>query len=177
MFEEALSMVRRSSGVRSTFAAPRFSSRRCSLVVPGIGTIHGLECESVQPRVQALLWSTADAGHQSASAGRLCNGQRLTTLQIILSRWSATLPLDRQAVAQRGGRLEYFTIAWNRFNWPLRYRLGCRSWMRTPLSEPRKSCPLWRGSGLLASSPAPFRPQLEVSKRSRQRRLTRPVRK
>lgn len=40
MFEEALSMARRSSGVRSTFAAPRFSSRRCSLVVPGIGTIH-----------------------------------------------------------------------------------------------------------------------------------------
>jgi hypothetical protein len=27
-------MAQRSSGVRSTFAAPRFSSRRCSLVVP-----------------------------------------------------------------------------------------------------------------------------------------------
>jgi len=133
--------------------------------------------ESVQPRVQALLRSTADAGHQSASAGRLRNGQRLTTLQIILSRRSATLPLDRQAVAQRGGRLEYFTIACNRFNWPLRYRLGCRSWMRTPLSEPRKSCPLWRGSGLLASSPTPFGPQLEASRPSRQRRSTRQVRK
>jgi len=43
---------------------------------------------------------------------------------------SATLPLDRQAVAQRGRRLEYFTIARNRFNWPLRYRLGCRSTRR-----------------------------------------------
>jgi len=43
---------------------------------------------------------------------------------------SATLPLDRQALAQRGRRLEYFTIARNRFNWPLRYRLGCRSTLR-----------------------------------------------
>ena len=43
---------------------------------------------------------------------------------------SATLPVDRQAVAQRGRRLEYFTIARNRFNWPLRYRLGCRSTLR-----------------------------------------------
>ena len=34
MFEEALSMAQRSSGVRSTFAAPRFSSRQCSLFVP-----------------------------------------------------------------------------------------------------------------------------------------------
>ena len=34
----------------------------------------------------AALRSTADAGHQSASAGRLNNGQRLTTVQIILSR-------------------------------------------------------------------------------------------
>src|SRR5258708_17492346 len=41
MFEEALSMSLRSSGVSSTSAAPRFSSRRCSLVVPGIGAIHG----------------------------------------------------------------------------------------------------------------------------------------
>src|ERR1700733_14108353 len=46
MFEEALSMARRSSGARSTFAAPRFSSRRCSLVVPGIGTIHGFLASS-----------------------------------------------------------------------------------------------------------------------------------
>ena len=35
MFEEALSITRRSSGVSSTSAAPRFSSRRCSFVVPG----------------------------------------------------------------------------------------------------------------------------------------------
>jgi hypothetical protein len=37
----ALSMSRRSFGVSSTSAAPMFSSRRCSFVVPGIGTIHG----------------------------------------------------------------------------------------------------------------------------------------
>jgi hypothetical protein len=46
MFEEALSMARRSSGVSSRFVAPRFSSRRCSLVVPGIGTIHGFLASS-----------------------------------------------------------------------------------------------------------------------------------
>lgn len=37
IFEAALSMSRRSSGVSSTAAAPMFSSRRSSLVVPGIG--------------------------------------------------------------------------------------------------------------------------------------------
>ena len=40
-------MSRRSSGVSSTSAAPMFSSRRSSLVVPGIGTIHGF-CASSQ---------------------------------------------------------------------------------------------------------------------------------
>ena len=45
--EEASSMARRSSGVRRTFAAPRFSSRRFSFVVPGMGTIHGF-CASSQ---------------------------------------------------------------------------------------------------------------------------------
>jgi hypothetical protein len=34
---------------------------------------------------QALLRSTADAGYQSASTGRLRNGQRLKSVQIILS--------------------------------------------------------------------------------------------
>ena len=38
MFEEALSMSRNLPGVSSTSAAPRFSSRRDSFVVPGIGT-------------------------------------------------------------------------------------------------------------------------------------------
>jgi hypothetical protein len=40
-------MSRRSSGVSSTESAPMFSSRRCSFVVPGIGTIHGF-CASSQ---------------------------------------------------------------------------------------------------------------------------------
>ena len=39
-------MSRRSSGVSSTAAAPMFSSRRCSFVVPGIGTIHGFWASS-----------------------------------------------------------------------------------------------------------------------------------
>src|SRR5260221_313384 len=46
MLEEARSISRRSSGVSSTSAAPRFSSRRCNLVVPGIGTIHGFFASS-----------------------------------------------------------------------------------------------------------------------------------
>jgi hypothetical protein len=43
----ALSMSRRSSAVSSMDAAPMFSSSRCSLVVPGMGTIHG-HCASSQ---------------------------------------------------------------------------------------------------------------------------------
>ena len=39
--ETAASIAPRSPGVSSTSAAPRFSSSRCSFVVPGIGTIHG----------------------------------------------------------------------------------------------------------------------------------------
>src|SRR6202167_1739967 len=41
MRETALSMLCISSGVSSIPAAPRFSSRRCSLVVPKMGTIQG----------------------------------------------------------------------------------------------------------------------------------------
>src|SRR5260370_13654349 len=41
MFEAALSISGRWYDVRSIAAAPMFSSRRCSFVVPGIGTIHG----------------------------------------------------------------------------------------------------------------------------------------
>src|ERR1700746_1212259 len=39
IFDAALSISRRSSGVSSSVTAPMFSSKRCSLVVPGIGTI------------------------------------------------------------------------------------------------------------------------------------------
>ena len=46
IFEAAVSMSRRSSGVSSTETAPMFSSKRCSFVVPGIGTIHGFWASS-----------------------------------------------------------------------------------------------------------------------------------
>src|SRR5438093_3194227 len=46
ILEAALAISRRSSGVSSTATAPMFSSRRCSFVVPGIGTIHGLWASS-----------------------------------------------------------------------------------------------------------------------------------
>ena len=44
--EAALSISRRSSDVSSTAAAPMFSSRRWSFVVPGMGTIHGFRASS-----------------------------------------------------------------------------------------------------------------------------------
>jgi hypothetical protein len=46
MFEAALLISRRSSAVSSIATAPMFSSRRCSFVVPGIGTIHGFWASS-----------------------------------------------------------------------------------------------------------------------------------
>src|SRR2546422_8395475 len=46
IFEAALSISRRSSDVSSTTAAPMFSTRRSTLRVPGIGTIHGFWASS-----------------------------------------------------------------------------------------------------------------------------------
>ena len=46
ILEAAVSISRRSSAVSSTAAAPMFSSRRCSFVVPGMGTIHGFWASS-----------------------------------------------------------------------------------------------------------------------------------
>jgi hypothetical protein len=41
ILETALSISLIASVVSSTAAAAMFSSRRCSFVVPGVGTIHG----------------------------------------------------------------------------------------------------------------------------------------
>src|SRR4051794_14600783 len=46
IFDAAVSISRRSSAEISTPAAAMFSSRRCSFVVPGIGTIHGFRASS-----------------------------------------------------------------------------------------------------------------------------------
>ena len=56
----------RSSGVSVTATAPRFSLRRCSFVVPGIGAIHGLR----------------DSNHASA----ICAGVAFFRLAIFPSR-------------------------------------------------------------------------------------------
>ena len=53
----------------------------------------GYESASQFNREQALLRATADARYQSASARRLRNGQRLTTVQMILSGWSSNKKL------------------------------------------------------------------------------------
>src|ERR1700694_4724806 len=46
IFEAALSISRKSSDERLTATAPMFSSRRESLRVPGMGTIHGFWASS-----------------------------------------------------------------------------------------------------------------------------------
>ena len=51
---EAWSSSARSSEVRSRFADPKFSSRRSSRLVPGIGTIHGF-CARSQ---ESATWPT-----------------------------------------------------------------------------------------------------------------------
>jgi hypothetical protein len=53
IFAAASLISRRSSGVSSTAAASVFSIRRWSLVVPGIGTIHGF-CASSQA---SAIWA------------------------------------------------------------------------------------------------------------------------
>ena len=53
MFDAALSISRRSSGVNSIPADPMFSSSRCIFVVPGMGAIHGF-CASSQARA---IWA------------------------------------------------------------------------------------------------------------------------
>ena len=63
-------MSRRSSAVSVTDAAPRFSSRRCGLVVPGIGTIHGFCASSHASAICAgvALLASAIARSRSTSA-------------------------------------------------------------------------------------------------------------
>ena len=46
IFEAALSMSRRSSGVSSTVSCSDVFLEACSFVVPGIGTIHGFWASS-----------------------------------------------------------------------------------------------------------------------------------
>src|SRR5271165_3081317 len=53
ILEAAVSISRRSSDVSSTASTPMFSSRRCTFVVPGIGTIHGF-CASTQA---SAIWA------------------------------------------------------------------------------------------------------------------------
>src|SRR5207245_8987691 len=62
----AVSSSRRSSGESSTFTASMFSSRRASLVVPGMGTIHG-------------FWA-------SSQASAICAGVAFFRSEIVLSR-------------------------------------------------------------------------------------------
>jgi hypothetical protein len=50
-------MSRRSSGVSSTETAPMFFSKRCSFVVPGIGTIHGFWVSRQAGQVVGVLSS------------------------------------------------------------------------------------------------------------------------
>ena len=61
IFEAALSISRRSSGVSSIASAPMFSSRRVSFVVPGIGTIHG--CPEQRSHFFYVFWRAIGKTH------------------------------------------------------------------------------------------------------------------
>ena len=59
IFEAAASISRISSGESCTAAAPMFSSNRDSLVVPGMGTIHGFCARSHAPRPEGRNFKIA----------------------------------------------------------------------------------------------------------------------
>ena len=66
-------MSRKSSGVSSMLAAPMFSSRRWSFVVPGIGAIQGF-CASSQARATcAGDIRQVSAPHTFSSFASLCD--------------------------------------------------------------------------------------------------------
>ena len=101
-------MSRRSSGVSSTAAAPMFSSRRCSFVVPGIGTIHGFWASSQASAIWAGVACFRAAISPSRStrawfAFRASGVKRGTMLRkSVLSNvvFSSDLPRE-EALAQR----------------------------------------------------------------------------
>ena len=82
IFEVALLMSRISSGASSKDAAPRFSSRRCSLVGPGIGTIHG-------------FWD-------SSQARAVCAGVACLLAAILVTRSTSALFTFRFSGVKRG---------------------------------------------------------------------------
>ena len=70
-FSNAASISRRSSAVNWISAAPRFSSRRAMLRVPGIGTIHGFcansHARAICARVAPLRSATFEISARKAS--------------------------------------------------------------------------------------------------------------
>src|SRR3954465_764262 len=86
IFEAALSISRRSSDVSFISTAPRFSSRRCSFVVPGIGTIHGFCARSHASAICAgvarfLLATLASKSTRAWFALRASGAKRGTLLR------------------------------------------------------------------------------------------------
>jgi len=69
ILEAALSISRRSSGVSSTAAAPMFSSKRCSLVVPGSEQSTAFEQAARRARSEQVSPSSADRFYQSNQSG------------------------------------------------------------------------------------------------------------
>lgn len=67
------------------FTAPRFSSRRCSFVVPGIGTIHrffasnqaSATCAGVPPLLSAMLFSRSTTVWFAPRASGVKRGEML----------------------------------------------------------------------------------------------------
>ena len=94
----ALSISRRSSVVSSTAAAPMFSSRRCTWVVPGMGTIPGFDHSQIAGRKVRSDVAFSCAGPEAAVRTSLSSG-RIP----LLRRQEDRLISDRhRAACQRG---------------------------------------------------------------------------
>ena len=116
IFDAAVSMSLRSSGVSSTDAAPIFSSNRCSFVVPGIGTIHGFWAS--RQRGDACSWMvwTPQVRPSRSDTKALANSTANT------------------AASSGNRRCEIFGLFGHR---------ALRLWNRSAVAQTRSDCLMW----------------------------------
>ena len=109
----AVSISCRSSAVRSTSAAAMFSSRRCSFVVPGIGTIHGFWariqasaiCAGVAPFRSATRSSSSTNARFASRASAIEARDGVAEVGAVEGRGLVDLP-GEEALAERAERHE-----------------------------------------------------------------------
>jgi DNA-binding transcriptional LysR family regulator len=114
IFDAALSISRRSSEVSLNVAAPMFSSRRFSFVVPGIGTIHGFWASSLGDlldvlgsAIEACLLSVdeleAELGRDHDLAAERC---KCLAHELFVGEWAVDLCRVEKRNALRDGRAD-----------------------------------------------------------------------